>query len=286
MEIITAFLASTAPTAPPFSLTEILIAFVALTVMEIVLGIDNIVFITIIAGKLPADQQPSARRLGLLLALVTRLALLATLSYVVHQLNKVPLFNLTSLGIPEELLRRLGSVDDSSAEAAHHFDITNGVTWRDLILFGGGLFLLFKSVHEIHSQFSQHAAPKQKNGRAQFVGVLVQIAILDVVFSLDSVITAVGMVKDVTIMAAAIVVAILVMLIFSEKISRFVAANPTIKMLALSFLILIGVVLMADAIGAHLDKGYIYFAMAFAIGVEMLNIAFRKKAASLTNRAA
>ena len=142
-----------------------------------------------------------------------------------------------------------------------------------------------KSVHEIHSQFGEHGAASGSAGRAKFMLVILQIGILDIVFSLDSVITAVGMVQEIWIMATAIILAIVVMLIFSETISRFVAAHPTIKMLALSFLILIGVVLVADAVGAHLDKGYIYFAMAFAIGVEMLNIAFRKKAASLPSRA-
>jgi predicted tellurium resistance membrane protein TerC len=256
-------------------MTEILIALVALTVMEIVLGIDNIVFITILAGKLPANQQGSARRLGLILALGTRLALLATLSYVVHQLNKTPLFELTSMGIPEALLRRLGSVDETSAGASHHFDMINGVTWRDLILFLGGLFLIWKSVREIHHQFGDHDDGK-KPGRAEYWSVIAQIALLDIVFSLDSVITAVGMVQDIWIMVAAIILAIGAMLIFAGPISRVVSSQPTIKMLALSFLILIGVVLVADSIGAHLDKGYIYFAMAFAICVEGLNIAFRR----------
>lgn len=268
-----------AASSAPTTFAELAIAFIALTVMEIVLGIDNIVFISIISSRLPEAQQPSARRFGLMLALVTRLALLGTLTYVVHQLNERALFKLTSLGIPESVLWRLGSLEEVSPAATKRFAEINGVTWRDVILFVGGLFLLVKSVHEIHSQFAGHEETA-KRPKANYVGVLIQIALLDVVFSFDSVITAVGMVGNIPTMAAAIIVAILVMLIFSEAISHFVSHNPTIKMLALSFLILIGVVLIADAIGAHLDKGYIYFAMAFAVSVEGLNIAFRRKVAT------
>ncbi len=255
---------------------ELLIALVALTTMEIVLGVDNIVFISIISNRLPPGQQKLARRLGLALALVTRLLLLATLSYVVNELNKVPVFHLTSLGIPEELLKRLGSLDEHGP-TAEHFEAINGVTWRDIILFTGGLFLLWKSVREIHEQFAHATGPARKAGYAGFATVLIQIALLDIVFSLDSVITAVGMVKDLWVMATAIVAAVIVMLIFAELINRFVSHNPTVKMLALSFLILIGVVLIADSIGAHIDKGYIYFAMAFSVIVESLNIALRRR---------
>lgn len=255
---------------------ELVIALLALTTMEIVLGIDNIVFISIISNRLPAGQQKLARRLGLALALVTRLMLLATLSYVVNELNKTPVFHLTSLGIPESLLRRLGTLDEHGPDA-EHFAAINGVTWRDIILFVGGLFLIWKSVREIHEQFAHEHGTERKAGYMGFAAVLMQIAVLDIVFSLDSVITAVGMVKDLWVMATAIVMAVVVMLVFAEVVNRFVSQNPTVKMLALSFLILIGVVLIADSIGAHLDKGYIYFAMAFSIIVESLNIALRKR---------
>ncbi len=265
-------------------MTEIIIALIALTVMEIVLGIDNIIFITILASRLPKAQQPLARRLGLILALAMRLVLLFTLSYVVNEMNKTPWFHLTDLGIPESLLQRLGSVDETSANAGHHLSTINAVTFRDMILFVGGAFLIWKSVLEIHKQFSEEKEPLPSH--TQFASVIIQIGLLDIVFSLDSVITAVGMVPadQIWIMVAAIVISIIVMLLFAGKIGAFVASHPTIKMLALSFLILIGVVLVADAIGAHLDKGYIYFAMAFAIGVEMLNIAFRKKKAAATTK--
>ncbi len=202
--------------------------------------------------------------------------LLATLSYVVNELNNTPVFTLTSLGIPEAVLQRLGTLDEHGVTPEHLATI-NGVTWRNIILFVGGLFLIWKSVHEIHEQFSESDDVDRPRRTPSFVGVLVQIALLDIVFSLDSVITAVGMVRDLWVMAVAIVLAVGIMLIFAETISRFVAGHPTIKMLALSFLILIGVVLVADAIGAHIDKGYIYFAMAFSIVVEMLNLALRKK---------
>ncbi len=252
---------------------EIAIALFALTLMEIVLGIDNIVFITIVSGRLPETQQPLARRLGLLVALVSRLALLFVLSYVVNHLTS-SLFLLTDYGVPEALVERLGGHEHADAGG---FAESNGVSWKDLILIGGGLFLIGKSVHEIHDQMNHEPVAVQKSGKAAFASVLVQIMILDIVFSLDSVITAVGMVKEFWVMATAIVLAIAVMLVFSESISRFVKTHPTLKMLALSFLILIGVMLTAEGIGAHLDKGYVYFAMCFALLMEFLNIKVRKK---------
>lgn len=253
---------------------EIAIALIALTLMEIVLGIDNIVFISIVSGKLPVEQQPLARRIGLALALVMRLMLLFTLNYVVDNLT-YPLFNLSDYGLPEALIERLGGHKHADVEG---FAESNGISWRDLILIGGGLFLVAKSIHEIHGQMHHDPETPVKGGKRAFVSVLVQIAILDIVFSLDSVITAVGMVEDVWIMAVAIIAAVGVMLTFAEPISRFVKAQPTIKMLALSFLILIGVMLVAEGIGAHLDKGYVYFAMVFALIVEFLNIRLRKHA--------
>lgn len=267
---------------------ELAIALLALTAMEIVLGIDNIVFITIVSAKLPRAQQPLARRLGLALALITRLGLLFALFYLVNgQQFQTPIFELTELGVPQSFIERMSATD--VATAGHlspevleevnlkHFDESNGVSWKDLILFLGGLFLVGKSVYEIHDEFGDVARHDVKPTGRVFAGVLIQIALLDVVFSLDSVITAVGMVDNVWVMVASIVMAVIVMLIFAEPVSRFVENHPTVKMLALSFLILIGVMLVAEGVGAHMDKGYIYFAMFFALIVEAMNIALRTK---------
>ncbi len=251
---------------------ENLIAFLALAAMEIVLGIDNLVYIAIVSGRLPADQQPAARKTGLAFALLTRLALLFVLSYIVRHLQS-PVFEFTQIGLPEGLIERL-----SGATAGEEsFDEANGVSWKDLVLFVGGLFLLWKSVHEIHQQFGHDPNRDLHSAKGGFLGVVTQIAIMDIVFSLDSVITAVGMAESLAVMTAAIVAAMVVMLIFAERISRFIENHPTLKMLALSFLILIGVMLVAEGIGAHLDKGYIYFAMAFALIVEVLNLGLRRK---------
>ena len=267
---------------------ELAIALLALTAMEIVLGIDNIVFITIVSSRLPKEQQPLARRLGLIFALVTRLMLLFTLFWLVNgEEFQKPLFHLSDVGVPEAVIDRMTNYETSEhlpvAESVideinkERFEEANGMSIKDLILFFGGLFLLGKSVHEIHDEFghsaktAEDAAPKA----SAFVQALVQIAFLDVVFSLDSVITAVGMVDNVWVMVASIIIAVGVMLTFAEPISHFVEKHPTLKMLALSFLILIGVMLVAEGVGAHLDKGYIYFAMFFALLVEFLNIRLR-----------
>lgn len=267
---------------------ELLIALLALTAMEIVLGIDNIVFITIVAGRLPKEQQPLARRLGLIFALVTRLLLLLTLFWLVNgEAFQKPLFHLSEIGVPVSVIERLTTqasldhlpVDHSVIDSINkdRFDEANGMSIKDLILFFGGLFLLGKSVHEIHDEFGQRHAGQADPvpSESAFVAALVQIAFLDVVFSLDSVITAVGMVENIWVMIASIIIAVGVMLTFAEPISRFVEKHPTLKMLALSFLILIGVMLVAEGVGAHLDKGYIYFAMFFALLVEFLNIRLR-----------
>ncbi len=235
--------------------------------MEIVLGIDNIVFITIVTSRLPVEQRPLGRKLGLALALIFRILLLLSLKYVVDNLQD-PFIHLDQVfNITHESL----NVDE------HHWDEINGVSWRDVILVVGGLFLVGKSVHEIHKEMEHeediHNLPKQVN----FKTVLIQIGILDIVFSLDSVITAVGMVDSRGIMVTAIVVAVDIMILFANKIGDFVEEHPTLKMLALSFLILIGVMLVAEGIGTHINKGYIYFSMAFAIGVECLNIRLRGK---------
>jgi predicted tellurium resistance membrane protein TerC len=227
---------------------QIWIGFLSLVGLEIVLGIDNVIFISILAGKLPPEQRDRARRLGMLAALLSRLALLLALSWVVRL--TAPFFEVFG----------------------------QGISGRDLILILGGLFLLGKSVFEMHDSLegaSDHAGGKVA---ASFAAVIVQIMILDIVFSLDSVITAVGMVDEIGVMVAAVIVSVVVMLVASGPISRFVEQHPSIKMLALSFLVLIGVVLLAEGFEQHIPKGYIYFAMVFSLVVELLNIRVRAKA--------
>lgn len=249
---------------------EYLVALVALTAMEIVLGIDNIVFIAILVGRLPAEKRALARQLGLGLALISRILLLLTLTWILRLTE--PILYLSQLGIPIEWLP----------------EDVDGISVKDLILLSGGLFLLWNSVKEIHNKLEGEDEHGNKTtGEASFGGVLIQIAVLDIIFSLDSVITAVGMVSTadpetrtagLAVMIAAIVLAVAVMLIFAGKVSDFVDRHPTLKMLALSFLILIGVMLIAEGIGTHFDKKYIYFAMAFSLIVEMLNMRMRGKA--------
>jgi predicted tellurium resistance membrane protein TerC len=223
------------------------IALATLTVLEIVLGIDNIVFISILAGKLPPDQQPRARRVGLALALISRILLLLTLSWVI--------------GLTEPLFPVFG----------------HDISGRDLILIVGGLFLLGKSTYEIHDHLEGEPGHASAKVGASFAAVVAQIMALDVVFSLDSVITAVGMVSELAIMVAAVVIAVCVMLVASGPISRFVDEHPTIKMLALSFLLLIGLGLVLDGVGRHIPKGYIYFAMGFSLFVELLNLRVHRR---------
>jgi predicted tellurium resistance membrane protein TerC len=226
---------------------DIWIGFFTLLALEVVLGIDNVVFISILAGKLPAARQARARKVGLSLALIMRILLLLTLSWVI--------------GLTSPLFSLLG----------------HEVSGRDLILILGGLFLLGKSTFEIHDRLE--GEPGHATGRvpASFVAVIVQILALDVVFSLDSVITAVGMVDQLGVMIAAVIVAVGVMLVSAAAISGFVDRHPTIKMLALSFLLLIGVALLLDGFGRHIPKGYIYFAMSFSLFVELLNLRMRAK---------
>jgi predicted tellurium resistance membrane protein TerC len=224
------------------------LAFVTLSALEIVLGIDNIIFISILVGRLPKEQQQRARILGLGLAMGMRIALLLSITWI--------------MGLQEPLFEL--------------FD--TGISGRDLILIAGGLFLLAKSVVEIHESLEGQEDHSGTPKVATFGGVIAQIAIIDMVFSLDSVITAVGMVEQVEVMIAAVVVAIVVMMVMARPISEFVDRHPTIKMLALSFLVLIGTALVAEGIGFHIPKGYIYFAMAFSVGVEMLNIRLRRHA--------
>jgi len=241
-----------------------------LTAMEIVLGIDNVIFIAILVQRLPLDQQTNARRLGLGLALVMRLGLLFAISAIMRLVD--PVFLLTDLGIPESWFM------DSDVRTQEHLEHANEVSWRDLILLGGGLFLIGKSTHELHAKLEgQHGPEAATRGRGQYSLILLQIAILDIVFSLDSVITAVGMAKEVWIMVVAMVIAVGVMMVFAGQISKFVHRHPTLKILALSFLILIGVLLVAEGMGQELNRGYIYSAMAFSLVVEMMNIRFRAK---------
>jgi predicted tellurium resistance membrane protein TerC len=244
-------------------LTGIVVPFVALTAMEIVLGIDNIVFIVILTDRLPADQQPRARRLGLGAAMMMRILLLMSLKWVLGLTE--PVLQLSFLGLPE------GWVNEEM----------NHISVRDLILLGGGLFLIAKSVHEIHMKVEGHEESHAASDKANFAGVLAQIAALDIIFSLDSVITAVGMVKDIRVMIAAVIVAVIVMMVFAGTVSHFVKKHPTLKILALSFLILIGVLLVAEGIGSHFDKGYVYFAMAFSLVVEILNISVARRREAL-----
>ncbi len=223
---------------------QIWIAFLTLAGLEIVLGIDNIVFISILVGKLPQDRQPAAYRLGLGLAMIMRILLLLSLSWVMS-LTK-PLFTMPFLG--------------------------NEIAGRDLVLIIGGLFLVGKSTHEIHDKLEGHEGERSARVAASYAAVMVQIMLLDIVFSLDSVITAVGMVQHVQVMIAAVIAAVLVMMLFARAIGDFVSRHPTIKMLALAFLVAIGVMLIADGFGHHVPKGYIYCAMAFSLFVEFLNL--------------
>ena len=224
---------------------ETWVALVTLTSLEVVLGIDNIIFISILAGKLPAEQQARARTTGLAVAMLSRIALLFSLASVMRLTT--PWFSV----------------------------LGRDISGRDLILIGGGLFLLAKSTHEIHEKVEGHGEGTVKRAPASFAGVIVQILLLDVVFSLDSVITAIGMADEIAIMVAAVMIAVGFMMVFAGAVGEFVHRHPTVKMLALSFLLMIGLSLVAEGFGQHIPKGYIYFAMAFSVFVEMLNLKVR-----------
>jgi predicted tellurium resistance membrane protein TerC len=227
-----------------------LLALATLSAMEIVLGIDNVVFIAILVGRLPEAQREFARRLGLILALGIRIGLLFTISWM--------------MGLTEPLVT-----------------VGRGFSGRDIILLGGGLFLIFKATWEIYAKVEGDPhQPSAGRARAVFVWVLVQILLLDIVFSLDSVITAVGMANELSIMVTAMVIAMLVMLVSAGPVSDFIDRHPSLKILALAFLLLIGVMLVAEGMGSHMEKGYIYFAMAFSLLVELLNMRYRRKHAA------
>lgn len=228
--------------------TEIAAALLSLTLMEIVLGIDNIIFISILSSRLPEEQRKKARLIGLALAMLTRIGLLFSLSWVM-------------------------SLKETLFELAHH-----GFSGRDLVLVGGGAFLVYKATKEIHEKIENSEDEEIKaKGNISFSGVLAQIVILDIVFSLDSVITAVGMVDQLWVMILAVMISVIIMMIFSGAVSDFIHRHPTVKMLALSFLLLIGVTLAGEGLGHHISKGYIYAAMAFSIFVESLNLATTRK---------
>ncbi len=237
---------------------EIWISLITLTALEIVLGIDNIIFISIMASKLPANKQKKARQLGLALAMITRVLLLLSLSWIMNLTS--PLFNMGEW------------IALTDAELLKQFTISG----RDLILIIGGLFLIYKSTTEIHDKLEGADHQAETKAVVTFTGVIVQILLLDIVFSLDSVITAVGMADYIQVMIAAVIIAVLVMMLSAGGISDFVNKHPTVKMLALSFLLLIGVSLLAEGFDQHIPKGYIYFAMAFSVLVEMLNLKMNK----------
>ena len=228
---------------------QIWIAFATLTLLELVLGIDNIIFISILVDKLPKAQQEMARRIGLFMAMFMRIGLLFVLSWIV--------------GLTEPLISAFGLT----------------ISGRDLILILGGLFLIWKSTGEIHQSLEGEEAHMATAVKATFAAVIMQIMVIDIVFSLDSIITAVGMVDELAVMVAAVVVSVGLMMLFASAIGRFVSDHPTIKMLALAFLVVVGVVLVAEGFGHHVPKGYVYFAMTFSLGVELLNIWMRKRSA-------
>ncbi|NDC30151.1 MAG: TerC family protein [Bacteroidetes bacterium] len=231
-----------------FTTAEAWISLLTLTILEIVLGVDNIIFISIVTGKLKKEQQLSSRRLGLFLALFIRIILLAFISHIVHDMV-VPVFYLGG----------------------------HGFSWHDIILFGGGVFLLYKSAIELYEKIETGEHEAGAKPAKSYWNVVIQVILIDIVFSFDSIITAVAIAKDLPIMILAVIISMIMMMIFSHKIGDFINHNPTMKILALAFLFMIGALLTVEAFGVHVEKSYIYFALAFSIMVEMLNLRYRKK---------
>jgi predicted tellurium resistance membrane protein TerC len=240
-------------TLPNFASPDIWLSIVTLTFLEIVLGVDNIIFVSIVANQLPRDEQPKARNYGLILALVFRLILLLGIGFILS-LDK-PLFEIPFIKEQGEAI---------------------GLSIKDFILMFGGVFLIYKSTQEIGEKLEGHETETEKKANTTLFGVILQICIVNIVFSFDSILTAIGMTQEIAVMMIAVIVSILVMMVFSGPISTFINKHPTMQMLALSFLILIGVMLIAEAFHQHVSKGYIYFAIAFSMGVEVLNMRMRK----------
>lgn len=234
-----------------FSKPESWLSLITLSLMEIVLGIDNVIFISLVTNKLPKKDQQKARRLGIFLALFIRVLLLSVISYIVNEMTD-PLFHI----------------------------LEHPYSWRDIILMAGGLFLLYKSTVEIFELLESDTQVKSAKIKATFWNIVLQVIVIDIVFSFDSIITAVGLAKDLPIMILAVIISMIVMLFFAQAISVFIDKHPSIKLLALSFLLMIGMLLGAEALGYHVPKGYVYFAMAFSVGVELLNMKLRKKSST------
>jgi predicted tellurium resistance membrane protein TerC len=225
------------------------LSLITLTLLEVVLGIDNVIFISLVTNKLPVAKQNTARRLGIFMALFIRVLLLSVITYIVHELT-YPLFSIFS----------------------------HNVSWRDIILMAGGLFLIYKSTAEIFEMMEPHDADNSMTKKtATFWNVVMQVIVIDIVFSFDSIITAVGLAKHLPIMITAVVISMFVMLFFAQAISAFIDKHPSIKLLALAFLLMIGMLLGAEAIGYHVSKGYVYFAMSFSVGVELINMRISRK---------
>jgi predicted tellurium resistance membrane protein TerC len=241
-------------TLPNFASPDIWLSIVTLTFLEIVLGVDNIIFVSIVANQLPKDEQPKARNYGLILALVFRLLLLLGIGFIL------------SLDQP---IVHLPLIKEHGGEAI-------GLSVKDIILMLGGIFLIYKSTQEIGEKLEGHETEAEKRANSTLFGVILQICIVNIVFSFDSILTAIGMTQEIFVMMVAVIISILVMMAFSGPISTFINKHPTMQMLALSFLILIGVMLVAEAFHQHVSKGYIYFAIAFSMGVEILNMRMRK----------
>jgi predicted tellurium resistance membrane protein TerC len=240
-------------TLPNFASSEVWLSLITLTFLEIVLGVDNIIFVSIVANQLPRNQQAKARSYGLILALVFRLLLLLGIGWILSLSD--PIFNISFI-------------------KDHGMPI--GISVKDLILMGGGLFLLYKSTMEIHEKLEGQAHGTDAKAGNTMTSVIIQICLVNIVFSFDSILTAIGMTNDVPIMMIAVIISIVVMMVFSDAVSKFINTHPTMQMLALSFLILIGVMLIAEGLHQHVSKGYIYFAIAFSMGVELLNMRLRK----------